>query len=386
MHIYQRLFPVMFVIVSLLLIVMVPFNAEAAEISSGDALTVEAEEIIDDDLYFFGNTVNINGVVLGDAIIICRDVTIDGKIEGSLLVFAETIRINGEIVGTARGGANNIYFQGTTGRDLMMAANSISINGSVGNDLFVGANSASLTGVVGRDILASINRLFINGPVGGDVRAYVSELIFGSAARVGGQVTYTSENEAVVNNEAQISGSLSRLDPPSETIAASPGRTAWSFVRPILSLLAVAALMTLLFPLLTSGTALTIKNKPGASIGYGSLMVFLVPITALILLVSIVGIPIGIISMLLYIILIYLTRIFAGYFLAQVVFEHFGKKIHPVWTGLAGVFVLALLIQIPYLGWLIHLVSVLFAAGAFIVYLAGEKKQPAAVEARADEQ
>jgi len=84
--------------------------------------------------------------------------------------------------------------------------------------------------------------------------------------------------------------------------------------------------------------------------------------------------------MLLYIVLIYTTRVFAGYFLAQIIFERFNKQVHPVWTGLAGVFVLALLVRIPYIGWLINIAAVLFAAGAFIVYLAGEKKQPDAVE------
>ncbi len=379
MHVYQRL-PRVPVIIILLLLVVIPLDAEAAEISSGDVLTVEAAEIIDDDLYYFGDTVIINGTVLGDAIIFCREATIDGKVEGSLLVFAETIRINGEIVGSARGGANSVIFQGSTERDLMMAANTISFSGVVGNDLFVGASSADLTGVVGRDIRASMNRLTVDGPVGGDLKAYVNELIFGSSAIVDGKVTYTSENEAVVSSGAVISGTLDRLDPPSETVLASPGRTVWSFIRPILSLLAVTVVMTLLFPVLTSGTALTIKNKPGKSIGYGALVIFVTPIAALLLLITVVGIPIGFLSMLLYIVLIYLTRIFTGFFLADIVFERFNKNVHPVWTGLVGVFVLALLIKIPYLGWLIHITAVLFAAGALIIYLAEEKKKPDSLE------
>jgi len=262
----------------------------------------------------------------------------------------------------------------------MVAANTISITGSVGNDLLAGASSVALTGTVGRNIMASVNRFVVDGPVGGDIKAYVNDLIFGSSARVSGKVTYTSENEAVVNSGALIGGNLNRLDPPSETVLASPWRTAWSFIRPILSLLAVTLLMTLLFPVLASKTALTIKNKPGISIGYGALVVFVAPIAALLLLITVIGIPISFLSMLLYIVLIYTTRVFAGYFLAQIIFERFDKIVHPVWTGLAGVFVLALLIRIPYIGWFIHIAAVLFAAGALIVYLAGEKKQPGAVE------
>ena len=370
--------PVSFVL--FLLAAIIPFNAEAAVISSGDALTVESAEVIDDDIYYFGDTVTISGTILGDAVIFCREAVIDGKIEGSLLVFAETIEINGEIVGSARGGANSIFFKGSTGRDLMVAANTISVTGSVGNDLLAGASSVALTGTVGRNIMASVNRFVVDSPVGGDIKAHVNDLIFGSSARVAGKVTYTSENEAVVNSGALISGNLNRLDPPSQTVLTSPGRTAWSFMRPILSLLAVTLLMTLLFPVLTSKTALTIKNKPGISIGYGALVVFVAPIAALLLLITVIGIPISFLSMLLYIVIIYTTRVFAGYFLAQIIFERFDKQVHPVWTGLAGVFVLALLVRIPYIGWFIHIAAVLFAAGALIVYLAGEKKQPDTVE------
>lgn len=360
-----------------LFMTIVPLNTEAAEISGGDVLTVEAGEVIDDDIYYFGDTVRVNGTILGDAIIICREAIIDGNIEGSLLVFAETVRINGNIAGSVRGAANSIIFQGSSGRDLMVGANTVSISGTVGGDLFAGASSVSLTGKVGRDILASINRLVIDGEVGGDIKAYVSELMLGSSARVGGKVNYTSENDAVIDSAAVVRGTISRQDPPSDAAFTSPGRTAWSFVRPILSLLVASLIMTLLFPLLTSRTALTIKNKPGASLGYGALVVFLAPLSALILLVTVVGMPLGFLSMLLYIVLIYMSRIFAGYFLAQAVFDRFNKKVHPVWTGLAGVLVLALLIKIPFVGWLIHLAAVLFAAGALVIYLAGDNKQPA---------
>ncbi len=37
------------------------------------------------------------------------------------------------------------------------------------------------------------------------------------------------------------------------------------------------------------------------------------------------------------------------------------------------VFVLSLLIKIPYIGWIINLASVLFAAGAFILYMVDKK-------------
>jgi hypothetical protein len=155
----------------------------------------------------------------------------------------------------------------------------------------------------------------------------------------------------------------------------SPGRKVWSFVRPVISLLAVSLLLVLLFPNLTAGVADTIRRSPGPSIGYGALLVFGTPLVALVLLISVIGIPISIAGVLLYGVLLYVSRIFTGYFLAQIFFDRLGKKLHPVWLALIGVSVLALLTKIPYVGWLVNLAAALIASGAFILYMAGQKNK-----------
>lgn len=361
-------------LVPLFLFFMTPL-ASAATFMTGDDSSVQAGEVFDDDLYIFGDLVNIDGTVNGDVVAFGSDVNINGTVTGSVLVFAQTIRINGNVEGSVRGGANNVYFQGQTGRDLIMAANTINVAGEVGNDFFSAASSGTVTAAIGRNIMASMNRLVIDAPVGGDINATVSELVLGSSARVEGEVSYTSESDALVDDQAVILGPLNRLEPPADKDfrAFSAGRSAWNFIRPILSLLAVTLLMVLLFPKFTAGVAARIGEQPGPSVGFGALIVFVAPLAALIILITVIGLPISFLSMLLYIVLIYLTRIFAGYFLARLALEKFGKELHPVWTALIGVLVLALLIKIPFVGWLIHLAAVLFAAGAFILYMVGEK-------------
>jgi len=363
----------------LLLLGFTSADVEAANISTGGDFTVEREETIDDDLYIFGDMVTIDGKVTGDAIIFSREATIDGTVGGSLLVFAETVEINGEVMGTARGGANAFYFQGLTERDLMVSANTINASGTIGQDFFGAASRCDITGSVGRNMRVSMNQLAVDAPVGGEIRGTVNELSFGPEAEIKGKVTYTSEKEAAIDNQAVIAGEIERVDPPAERPVTTPLRTAWSTVRPVLSILVAALLMALIFPFLTSGTAQKIREKPGLSLGVGALVVFVAPLAALFLLITVVGIPISFLSMLLYLVLLYITRIFAGFFLARVAFERFNKQVHPVWTALIGVFVLVLLTNIPYIGWLIHLAAALFAAGALILYLV-EKKEASSAE------
>lgn len=368
------------VIILLILFLLTPGSVWAAAVITGDALTIGAREVVEDDVYLFGDVVTISGLVRGDVIVFCREAIIDGTIEGSLLVFAETIRIDGEIVGTARGGANSIFFSGTTSRDLMMAANTLSVSGKVGQDLFGAGNNITVTGSIGRDVLASMNRLVIDAPVGGNIRAYTSDLVLGPKAVVSGGITYTSDNEASIDSDAVISGQLKKLDPPAKQAVSGPGRSVWSFIRPILSLLALTLLMVLVFPGLTKGTAGMIGEKPGSSAGYGALVVFGAPLAAVILLITIIGIPISFLSMFLYMVLLYTARVFAGYFLAAIFFKRINKELQPVWIALSGVLILALLIQIPYLGWLINLAAVIFASGAFLLYLHGKSHKKETIE------
>jgi cytoskeletal protein CcmA (bactofilin family) len=350
--------------------------AEAAKIEAGDNLTVGAEELIDDDLYLFGEVITVSGIVTGDAILFGREVVVDGNIMGSLLVFAETVRINGNVAGTVRGGANGFSFHGSSGRDLMIMANSITVSGPVGQDLFAAASNGTITGSVGRDLKSSMNRLVVDGPVGGDIDALVSELVIGPNALVSGKVTYTSETEATVNNQAVIGGTITRLDPPATQVTSvSAGRKVWSFFRPILSLLFVALLMILLFPAVTKGSALMIGEKPTSSLGTGALIVFVAPIAALILLITVIGIPVSFLSMLLYIVLIYLSRVFAGYFVAELAFKKFGVALHPVLKALIGILVLALMFKIPCIGWLVQLAAVIFGSGAFMHYMLHQKSE-----------
>ena len=360
---------------------------EAAKIDTGDNLTVGADEMIDDDLYLFGETITVSGIVTGDAVLFGREVLVDGNIMGSLLVFAETVRISGNIAGTVRGGSNSFSFSGSSGRDLMIMANSITVAGPVGQDLFAAASNGTITGSIGRDLKSSMNRLIVDGPVGGDINAAVSELVIGPNALISGKVTYTSEAEATINSQAVVGGSITRLDPPTTQVTAvSTGRSIWSFVRPILSLLFVALLMILLFPAVTKGSAAMIEGKPAPSLGAGALIVFVAPIAALVLLVTGIGIPVSFLSMLLYLVLLYLSRVFAGYFLADFAFKKFGVELHPVLKALIGVLVLALVIKIPYVGWLIHLAAVIFGTGAFMHYMLAQKEKPVDLQEAAPEE
>ena len=93
---------------------------------------------------------------------------------------------------------------------------------------------------------------------------------------------------------------------------------------------------------------------------------------AIILAVTVVGIPLAFILLLIMIFLLYCARIIAGLWLGKKLFGLLGRTTTR-WREMAtGIFILLLLGSIPYIGWMVYVVSTFLSTGA-IYYLFKEK-------------
>jgi len=101
-----------------------------------------------------------------------------------------------------------------------------------------------------------------------------------------------------------------------------------------------------------------------------------VPIAVVILLISVIGIPIAVIGIFAYAVLIYIAKIPVATFLGERIMKTLGKDGQPslIWSMLLGLVVLTLILNIPYLEWLIYLVVLFSGLGAIV----SAKRRPAA--------
>jgi len=74
----------------------------AADLRSGDTVTVASGDVVDDDLYVAGGSIVIDGTINGDLWAVGRDVTINGTVNGSLVAVAQTVEVNGDVARAAR--------------------------------------------------------------------------------------------------------------------------------------------------------------------------------------------------------------------------------------------------------------------------------------------
>jgi cytoskeletal protein CcmA (bactofilin family) len=219
-----------------------------------------------------------------------------------------------------------------------------------------------IEGTVTDSVVVFNGRTEISGTVQEDVVVFNGRVFIRSGAEVGGDVA--SQQDAEIEDGATIGGDVqniaNRID--WETLGFA-GRLAWWIGYSVSSL--VLGLLLLLFaPRLDPAIVDVVRTRMGAGFGFGAAAFFLIPIVAVILLVTIVGIPLGI-FVLLGLALIYTV----GY----VVGAHaLGRLLVKPPTSrflafLAGLGILRLVALIPFLGGLVWLVTAIFGLGALAV-------------------
>ena len=168
------------IFIPIFLVVTIGFSAAATAraVEFDHDGVVEEGEVIDDDLFIGGDTIEINGTVNGDVFAGGSVVLVNGTINGSLATGAQSVYINGDVSGSIYAGSSTMTLDkdAQVGRNVYYGGfNLTAKDGSyIGRDLLVGAYQALLAGEVSRDIRAAVGALEIDGVVGNDVIAEVA--------------------------------------------------------------------------------------------------------------------------------------------------------------------------------------------------------------------
>jgi len=375
-HIFRGL---AIVLTCTLLMIFTAMPVLAFDARSGNMVTVSGGEVINDDLYVGANTVIIDGTINGDLWAAGNVITINGIVNGSVMAAGRTVNINGDIGHAVRAAGETINISSDVDGDVMVGGSQVNIasTAKVGGDLLFGAGNARIDGLIEGVIKGGGGDVTISSEVRGDVALQVKSLTILPTANIQGKLTYTSEEEANIQSGAQIGGTTTHNLPEVREKRAKPFPFALfsgigGKVTGFLMALIAGLVIILLAPRRLTSIAESIRSRPGPSAGWGAIILFGTPIAAIIVCITIVGIPVGLIALALYGIAIYLAQIPVGLFIGRWIIGHFrgveGKAI-MVGALALGLVILRLLRLIPHLGFLIGLAVILFGLGAVVVSL-----------------
>ena len=192
----------------------------------------------------------------------------------------------------------------------------------------LGSTDTQLDGKVAGDLLAFTEVLDVNGSLGGNAMIRGERLRIGPQADISGQIKYRGGRSPEVASGARLAGPVAILARGrARPNYASPG----FYWRQVLAW-AASFLLGIALYLVAPGFFNDIENASkrfGPCFGLGVLFLFATPIAAIIACLTIVGLGVGITTLLVYVIAIYAAGIFIG--------EWLGAKLLGPGTGAGAV-------------------------------------------------
>ncbi|HRN96130.1 MAG TPA: hypothetical protein PLD54_01650 [Candidatus Levybacteria bacterium] len=349
----------------------------AQTISTGESPTLQRNQTINGDYFATGDKVVVSGTVNGDAYVAGGTVLIDGTINGDLLVAGGNVTIRGTVTQDVRAAGGNITISSEIGGNTTTMGGSVAITDSatLSGSLVAGVGNLEIFAPVGKGMTIGGGAVQIGNQVGGNIMAGVGEINFSSDAQVQGDITYWSEQQANIAQDASISGQITHHRPPQGTSQATEGAakalfTGVSFaftLASFVSALLIGLLLIRFAPRFFDKTAQTIEQKPGASAIIGFMALILIPFAGIFLFVTLLLIPLSVLLMILYFLTLYISKLFIAYAIGRK-----GAEILNVTWGRGLVFTAGLIMyyavtSIPVIGWILSFVGMLLGLGALLL-------------------
>jgi cytoskeletal protein CcmA (bactofilin family) len=368
-----RSFPTIAVIMGAMICSLtIPSVASAAERKHGDPnYTLPAGEEIKTDLIVFADHTQINGDIDGDLIVWSRNVTVNGHVKGDVIAFAQELRVNGAVDGNVRAFVQTLQLNSTVERNVMAWVGDVILDekARVNGTMTLGAGQVQLDGEVVGDLLSYSADASVNGLLGHNAMIHAGHVTIGPRADIKGQTKVEAHDQPEVSPSA-------KLGSPYEFTLVKHGyeknySSARFYWHQIL-LWGASFVFGLVVLLLAPGFFFDTERgcrKMGQSIGFGLLFLFATPIAAIIVCITIVGLGVGISTLMLWAIAIYSAQVFVGAWLGERILGE-GVGIGPALGRLAlGLVILRAVGMLPYMGAWISFIVVAWGMGAMVLAL-----------------
>lgn len=298
-----------FAFIMLLSMISVPLLAGASSFSAGFQVEHTGESV-QNDLYVAAFRAEIDTNVEGDLTLAAATATMDGNVGGSVHVIAGTATIRGDISGTLYVAGGITRLDGTVQGNVVMIGGRLDLNENarIGGDLIIHGAQAQIDGDVSGKLYGSTLLYNQNGSVSGNVELQADRIRLGESATVGDDFRYQSQVDANVHVNASVGGETNRTNAtPWYGIGEGALAPFGQMLRLVWSLIAGAVLIALaprVFYRVADLAAPVVT--PGI---WGTLGLVVIPLFAVLTLLSVFLLPVGLIMMLAIPVALYLSQI-----------------------------------------------------------------------------
>jgi hypothetical protein len=373
----------------LVLLLGIAGSVQAIHIQSGKNIVINKP--VYEDVYITGGEITINAPIYGDLIVAGGTVVVNDSVYNDILAAGGTITFNGYVGDDIRcaGGKLNVMKDVTGdlvitgGRivisedavigNIISAGGEITMNGQVVGTVKTMSGKLYLNGNVMKDIDCRGGEIVINGIVRGrSVLVAGDKLIIGNTAVFYNDVRYWAPSRHVTFNNSVKKGEAV-YDPTLRLNKDQWYYLGFSTLLGLVWYLGMVFVMIMIIQYLFSRTmkkaGQTAYDKAMRSLGYGGILWIGIPVAIAIACITVVGVPIGVLLLIGYILL----ALFAGTITSVVAanwLNNRSKATWPYWRLVFIAFSIFIVFKIvsltPFLGWFIFSLLVCIAFGSIL--------------------
>jgi cytoskeletal protein CcmA (bactofilin family) len=270
------------------------FLAGAAPAQELDDLLVK-KGVLRGDQYLAGGTVDVHGKVEGDLTMAAVQAGLDGIVTGDVAAVGALVHVGGLVGDDVRALGGQVIIQGSVGDGLLVGGGEILLTHGtrVGGDAILGGRRVVDLGDVTGNLTAVAQYVEIAGDVGGRTTIRADEIVIGPKARLSGDLIVRGPHRPRIADGARIDGKVVMDEPP------PPG--AWQRLREMgrvvavqLGLLLVAWAWMATAPRVSREAAAVEWRQAWSIPGIGVAVLFGLPLVAVLLAITVIGIPVAV--------------------------------------------------------------------------------------------
>jgi cytoskeletal protein CcmA (bactofilin family) len=376
-------------------------STSASIFKKGKHIDISNLEQYDDDLYIYGNKLNLQGEVTGDLTAFCFSADITGGVGQSANIFCNSLFLKGRVSGSLRAFSQKVVVDGYVSRSVLGLGQDISLNqGSVvEKDVTLYCSSADLAGTIRGKADIHCERVVISGVITGDVAIDANEIEIVAPAVITGNLTYVSDQQARIETDKGVSvAGQTTWKKPEEKKEESTHENLTRFLLRISAALAAfifGLIVVRIFRPYAEESFTQLKERFSIAIAAGVLGVIALVVCVIILLLALAFLvagwiliasdlaPIGSIMLVFSTLMIpissflgitggvilYSGKIVVAMWLGYLILSRARAEADPLSKGgmFLGLLILAILFFIPYLGTFLYIVVSIVGGGAILL-------------------
>ncbi len=274
----------------------------------------------------------------------------------------------------------DVTIGGTITKSLIAAGGNVAVREGtkIGGDAILAGGNVEFAGDMDGELAASGGSITVGGRIGGDATLRAREITLRPGTTIGGNLSYSSRGELKIPEGVQIAGTVTRMgEAESWNVDVSFGKIIAGFlmalIGAIIALFIFSGVVLALFSRQIEKAAHVVSDQPLQSLGLGVLLTVALPVSVLILVITIIGIPLGLFTLATGGILAGLGIVVAAYWTGMTMrraVAHDEAKPHFAvllgWT-LLGLVTFCLVGLMPFVGNLAQIVALMTGFGALVL-------------------